>query len=58
MSLTLHDGKLPPVSLIPELHLDLRIIREFSIKFEMNLMLFPGAWGKMIHEKNMKQIIS
>ncbi len=31
---------------------------EFSKKFEMNLMLFPGAWGKVIHEKNLKQKIS
>ncbi len=51
MSLTLHDGKLPPVSLIPVLRLDLRINREFSVKFEMTLTLFSGAWGTMIHEK-------
>jgi hypothetical protein len=24
-------------------------------KFEMTLMLFSGAWGKMIPEKNLKQ---
>jgi hypothetical protein len=24
---------------------------EFSNKFEMTLVLFSGAWGKMIHEK-------
>jgi hypothetical protein len=24
---------------------------EFSKKFEMTLMLFSGAWGKVIHEK-------
>jgi hypothetical protein len=30
-------------------------IREFVKKFEMTLMLFAGAWGKMIHGKNMKQ---
>ncbi len=24
----------------------------------MTLMLFSGAWGKMIHEKNLKQNIS
>ncbi len=33
-------------------------LREFSKKFEMNLMLFSGAWGKVIHEKNRKQKIS
>jgi hypothetical protein len=27
-------------------------------KFEMTLMLFSGAWGKMIHGKNLKQKIS
>jgi hypothetical protein len=27
-------------------------------KFEMILMLFSGAWGKVIHEKNLKQKIS
>jgi hypothetical protein len=24
---------------------------KISEKFEMTLMLFPGAWGKMSHEK-------
>ncbi len=32
--------------------------REFPKKFEMTLMLFSGAWGKVIHEKNLKQKIS
>ncbi len=27
-------------------------------KFKMILMLFSGAWGKVIHEKNLKQKIS
>jgi hypothetical protein len=26
-------------------------LSEFSKKFEMTLMLFSGAWGKVIHEK-------
>ncbi len=30
-------------------------LREFSKKFEMTLMLFLAAWGKMIHEKKLKQ---
>jgi hypothetical protein len=28
-------------------------LREFSKKFEMALMLFSGAWRKVIHEKNL-----
>ncbi len=31
---------------------------EYTIKFEITLMLFSGAWGKMIHGKNLKQKIS
>jgi len=31
--------------------------REFSKTFEMILMLLSGAWGKVIHEKNLKQKI-
>jgi hypothetical protein len=31
-------------------HLDL-LRYNFEKKFEMTLMLFSGAWGKMIHEK-------
>ncbi len=33
-------------------------LREFSNKFEMILMLLSGAWGKVIHGKNLKQKIS
>ncbi len=33
-------------------------ICEFSKKFEITLMLFSGAWGKVIHENNLKQKIS
>jgi hypothetical protein len=32
-------------------------ISENLKKIEMTLMLFSGAWGKMIQEKNMKQKI-
>jgi hypothetical protein len=32
--------------------------REFLRKFEITLMLFSGAWWKMIHEKNLKQQIT
>ncbi len=33
-------------------------LREFSKKFEMALVLFSGAWGRMIHAKNLNQKIS
>ncbi len=39
------------MSLIPVVHLELRYLREFSKKFEMVLMQFSGAAGKLIHEK-------
>jgi hypothetical protein len=29
-------------------------LREFSKKFETALMVYSGAWGKLIHEKNQK----
>jgi hypothetical protein len=31
---------------------------EFSKKFQMTLIVFSGAWGNMIHDKNLKQRIS
>ncbi len=34
-----------------------KYLREFSKKIKMILMLFSGAWGKVIHEKNLKQKI-
>jgi hypothetical protein len=33
------------------------ISENFRKKIEMTLMLFSAAWGKMIHEKNLKQKI-
>jgi hypothetical protein len=33
-------------------------LREFLKKFETALMVYSGAWGKLIHEKNQKQKIS
>ncbi len=33
-------------------------LREFSKKFEMTLMVYSGAWGNLIHEKNQKSKIS
>jgi hypothetical protein len=40
-------ANLPLVSLIPIVQISPRILE----KFEMTLLLCPGAWGKMIHEK-------
>ncbi len=33
-------------------------LREFSEKFEAALMVYSGAWGKLIHEENQKSKIS
>jgi hypothetical protein len=33
-------------------------LREFSEKIETALMVYLGAWGKLIHEKKQKQKIS
>jgi hypothetical protein len=52
---------LPPVLLTPVMHLDLRpkIFEKIRILILNSiLMLLSGAWGKMIHEKNLKQKIS
>ncbi len=49
---------LPPVSTTPVVHLELRISPRISEKFETALMVYSGAWGKLIHEKNQKQKIS
>jgi hypothetical protein len=38
-------GKYPPVSLTCE------YLREISKKFEMTLILFSGAWVKMIYDE-------
>ncbi len=38
--------------------LNCEYLREFSKKFEMILVLLSGDWGKLIHEKNLKQKIS
>jgi hypothetical protein len=50
-------SNLPPMWLILMVHLTCKYLREFSKKFKMTLMLFLGAWGKMIYEKNLKQKI-
>ncbi len=38
--------------------IELRILREFSKKFETTLMVYSGAWGKLIHKKSQMQKIS
>jgi hypothetical protein len=35
--------------------LTLEYLRNFRKKLEITLQLFSRAWGKMIHEKNLKQ---
>jgi hypothetical protein len=52
------SGTMQSVSLTPVMHLHLRISLGIFKKFEMTLMLFSGAWGKIIHEKNLKQKVS
>jgi hypothetical protein len=37
---------------------DANISANFRKKFETALMVYSGAWGKLIHEKNQKQKIS
>ncbi len=46
---------MPPVSLIPVVNLELRISPRIFEKFETAPMVYSGAWGKLIHEKNQKQ---
>jgi hypothetical protein len=42
---------LPPVSLTPVANLELRIPPRIKKKFETDLMVYSGAWGKLIPEK-------
>jgi hypothetical protein len=42
---------LPPVSLTPVANLELRISPRIFEKFETTLMVYSGAWGKLIREK-------
>jgi hypothetical protein len=48
---------LPPVSTTQVANLELRISPQILKKFETALMVFSGAWGKLIHEKNQKSKI-
>ncbi len=38
--------------------LSCKYLREFSKKFKAALLVYSGAWGKLIHEKNQKSKIS
>jgi hypothetical protein len=51
-------GYLPPVSLTPVVHLDLRISPRIFEKIRNDPYVISGAWGKVIHEKNLNQKIS
>jgi hypothetical protein len=45
---------LPPVSKTRVVHLCMscEYLPEFLNKFETALMIYSGAWGKLVHEKN------
>jgi hypothetical protein len=45
------EESLPTVSMILVVHNDWRTSPKIFNKFEMTLMLFSGAWVKMIHKK-------
>jgi hypothetical protein len=51
-------ANLPTVSLIPVVHLNLRISPRIFKKIQNDSNAISGAWGKMIHEKDLKQKIS
>ncbi len=46
------------VSTTPVANLELPIAPRIFEKFETALMVYSGAWGKLIHEKNQKSKIS
>ncbi len=50
-------GNLPPVSLTPVVHLDLRISPRIFEKIRNDPNVIIRAWGKVIHEKNLKKKI-
>jgi hypothetical protein len=49
---------LPPVSKTMAANNGSEYLRKFSKKFETALMVYSGAWGNLIHEKNQKTKIS
>jgi hypothetical protein len=52
------SGKFAPVSLTTVVHLDLRIPPRSFEKIRNDPNVFSEAWGKVIHEKSLKQKIS
>jgi hypothetical protein len=40
------------LSTTPVVHLELQTSPQINEKFETALMVYSGAWGKLIHEKN------
>jgi hypothetical protein len=52
-------ANLPPVSITPAVPVAkfAPMVNFHLKKFEMTRMLFSGAWGKMVYEKNLKQKI-
>jgi hypothetical protein len=44
-------SQLQPVSTTPVIHLEPRISPRIFEKFEMAVMVYSGAWGKLIHAK-------
>ncbi len=53
-----HLWKIFPPVLLVWCILSNEYLREFSKKFETALMVYWGAWGKLIHEKNQESKIS
>jgi hypothetical protein len=51
-------GKFATVSLTAVVHLDLRISPRIFEKIQIDPNVLSEAWGKVIHEKNLKQKIS
>ncbi len=47
----------PVTNLPPAVHLDLRISPRIIEKMRNEPSIISGAWGKMVHEKNLKQKI-
>jgi hypothetical protein len=58
MTLQSDEQDLPPVSLIPVVHIDLRISPRIFEKILNDPDAMFRAWGKVIREKNLKQKIS
>ncbi len=51
-------NSLSPVSTTPAKNTICEYLGEFSKKFEISLMGYSEAWGKLIHEKKLKSKVS